>query len=282
MNHIVTFDQVNFSYPGGIQALKEVSFTIQKGDFVALVGRNGSGKTTILQNIMNLQEPDKGEILIGTESARGKGPAWVAQTVGYVFQHPERQMFLPTVLEEVAYGPRQQGLSKEEAQEKARKSLERVKISHLMEEYPKALSRGEIQRVAIAIVLALEPELIILDEPTSGQDGAATEGLRKLLKELHEGGTSILLVTHDMELLAESAPRSIVMARGEKVFDGMTQELFEHPDCQKWGLELPVWLDIARNIPELPQILAAHPEELIQELTLRKKGGKVDETSALN
>lgn len=282
MRPIVTFNQVNFSYSSGIQALKNVTFTIQKGDFVALVGRNGSGKTTILQNIMNLQEPDQGEIFIGKEPSRGKGPAWVAQTVGYVFQHPERQMFLPTVLEEVAYGPRQQGLSKDEAEEKARKALERVKITHLMEEYPKALSRGEVQRVAIAIVLALEPELIILDEPTSGQDGAATESLRKLLKELHESGTSILLVTHDMELLAESAPRSIVMTLGEKVFDGTTQELFDHPDCQKWGLGLPVWLDIAQYIPELPQISASHPEELIEELAVRKKGGKADEISSLN
>lgn len=278
MSQIVTFNQVSFSYPGGIQALKEVSFTIEKGEFVALVGRNGSGKTTILQNVMNLQEPEKGEILIGKESNRGKGPAWVAQTVGYVFQHPERQMFLPTVLEEVAYGPRQQGFSKVEAEEKARKALERVKITHLMEEYPKALSRGEIQRVAIAIVLALDPELIILDEPTSGQDGAATKSLRKLLEELHEGGTSILLVTHDMELLAESAPRSIVMAQGKKVFDGTTQGLFEHPDCQKWGLELPVWLDIARYIPELPEIPVAQPEVLIQELITRKKEGKGNET----
>lgn len=277
MSQIVTFNQVSFSYPGGIQALKEVSFAIAKGEFVALVGRNGSGKTTILQNIMNLQEPEKGEILIGKESNRGKGPAWVAQTVGYVFQHPERQMFLPTVLEEVAYGPRQQGFSKDAAEKKAREALERVKISHLIEEYPKALSRGEIQRVAIAIVLALEPELIILDEPTSGQDGAATQGLRKLLEELHQGGASILLVTHDMELLAESAPRSIVMACGEKLFDGKTQELFQHSDCQKWGLELPVWLDIARHISDLPEIPADHPEKLIQELIIRKKEGKANE-----
>ena len=272
---LLAFENVSFSYHGGVQALQNISFEIEKGEFVALIGRNGSGKTTILQNIMNLLEPSQGKVLLHGESIRGKGSAQVAQTVGYVFQHPERQMFLPTVLKEVAYGPLRQGLSKDEAEKKALMALERVKIGHLAEEYPKALSKGEIQRVAIAIVLALDPELIILDEPTSGQDGAATQGLRKLLKQLHEEGTSILLVTHDMELLAESAPRSVVMAKGKKVFDGSTNELFQSCDCQEWGLEMPVWLDIARHIEGFPQIDANDPGGLIREVIALKEGGKM-------
>lgn len=277
--NLLAFENVSFSYPGGVQALREVSFEIKKGEFVALIGRNGSGKTTILQNTMNLLEPSEGVVRVHGASIQGKGSARVAQTVGYVFQHPERQMFLPTVLEEVAYGPRRQGWSKEEANTRALEALERVKISHLAEEYPKALSKGEVQRVAIAIVLALEPELIILDEPTSGQDGAATQGLRKLLHQLHEEGTSILLVTHDMELLAESAPRSIVMAKGQKVFDGSTNELFQNPSCQEWGLELPVWVNIAQNIEGLPPIKADDPRSLIREIMSLKEGGKSNETS---
>jgi len=273
--NLLAFENVSFTYPGGVQALQEVSFSIEKGEFVALIGRNGSGKTTILQNVMNLQEPTAGTVKIRGESIRSKGPARVAETVGYVFQHPDRQMFLPTVLEEVAYGPRQQGLSKEKAFEKAREALEKVEISHLAAEYPKALSRGEIQRVAIAIVLALDPELVILDEPTSGQDGAATGELLKLLKQLHQAGTSILLVTHDMELLAESAPRSIVMAGGRKVFDGMTKELFENPSCKEWGLDLPVWLEIAREVEGLENVVAEEPGSLIQAILAHQERGGV-------
>lgn len=271
--NLLAFKDVSFTYPNGVQALKNISFEIAQGEFVALIGRNGSGKTTILQNIMNLLEPTQGEISLLTQPIRGRGISYVAESVGYVFQNPSRQMFLPTVLAEVAYGPIQQGLSKEAAEKKAKKVLNEVGISHLAAEYPKALSRGEIQRVAIAIAMALEPKLIILDEPTSGQDGPSTRELRDLLKEMHQSGMTILLVTHDMELLAESAVRSIVMAQGQKVFDGLTAELFSECECEKWGLEFPVWLDIARRIPELPPIEVDRPDQLVQEIFKRQEGG---------
>lgn len=271
--NILEFQNINFSYPGGVQALKNVSFTIQEGEFVALLGRNGSGKTTILQHIMNLLSPTQGTVLVAGESIKGKGPAYVSQTVGYVFQHPARQMFLPTVWEEIAYGPKQQGDSNEEAKKKAYQTLERIGILHLAESYPKALSRGEIQKVAIGIALALEPKVLILDEPTSGQDGKATQEICKLLNQIHKEGATILLITHDMELLAETANRSVVMKEGEKVFDGLTTELFENPACRDWGLTLPVWLEIAQQIPQLQQINMNKPHELVEKLIALKKGG---------
>ena len=282
MTNLLEFKQVGFSYEGPVivRALEDLSFQIKEGEFVGLVGRNGSGKTTLLQLTMSLLKPKQGEILLMGESTEKQSPAGISQTIGYVFQHPERQMFLDTVLAEVTYGPRQQGASKEEALRRGEEALERVGISHLAGEYPKALSRGEVQRVAVAIALALSPKLLILDEPTSGQDGASTNDLRDLLRKINAQGTAILLVTHDMELLAESAIRTIVMAKGSKVFDGPTTELFADPNCLEWGLELPVWLDIARQLPTVPSFPANQPDELVHLILKSYQGGDSDETGS--
>lgn len=245
---MLELQHVNFSYKAQSTIIHDVSFTINAGEFVSIVGRNGSGKTTLTRLIMTLKKPTSGDIIWQGSSMKNATPAKMAQHIGYIFQNPDRQIFHDTVLEEVAYGPKQLGFPKEEVNRLVAKALESTGLSHLAEAYPLSLSKGQKQRLSIAAALSMNPKLLILDEPTSGQDAREREKILQLLLNLHQSGVTILLITHDMELLARSASRAIVMQSGRKVFDNTITELFKNSLLETWGLSQPSSLKISENL----------------------------------
>ena len=237
-----------FTYGAGTafeqQALKHVNFEIQDGEFVGLIGHTGSGKPTLIQHLNGLERATSGHIFYnGTDIySDGYNMKELRSKVGLVFQYPEHQLFEVDVLTDVCFGPKNQGLDQDEARERAKQALALVGMGpEYYEQSPFELSGGQKRRVAIAGVLAMEPEVLILDEPTAGLDPRGRDDLLNKLKALHEGrGLTIILVSHSMEDVARFAGRLMVMNHGEKVFDGTPKEVFRHyKELEQIGLAAP-------------------------------------------
>lgn len=254
---------VSFCYKKDHFAVQDVSLTVSDGEFIAIAGRNGSGKTTVTRLIMALLKPLGGTIVLDGEDTARFGAAEMARQVGYVFQNPDRQIFRDTVAREIAYGPEQLGFSPEEIKLAVARAVKATGLEGLEEVYPRRLSKGQRQRVAIASALAMNPRLLILDEPTSGQDAREKLLLLDLLAELNTGGMTIILVTHDMELLGRYARRVVVMAEGRRVFDGTPAQLFTAGhDFAAWSLREPAAVRITQGLLNLGVPPAALPERL--------------------
>ena len=269
--------EVSFSYPGQSPALNKVSVSIAPGEFIGLAGRNGSGKTTLTRLMVGLTKPADGQVLLDGKPAQDCGPAVMARSVGYVFQNPDRQIFRDTVATEVAYGPEQMDWNETERQAAVADALSMTGLTELADAYPRGLARSFRQKVAIASALALRPRLLILDEPTSGQDEEEKQQLMQLLGDLNRRGLGVILVTHDMELLLEHTRRTIVLHHGEKVFDGPTIGLFADPsrDVGVWGLRVPDAAAVAGKLTKI-KISVRSMEELAVGIQ-KHRGGKPDE-----
>ena len=219
--------------PNSFDAIKGISLNIEDNDFIAVIGATGSGKSTLIQHLNGLLIPDKGEIVVNNHTItsnprKNKNIKSLRKEVGVVFQFPEYQLFEDTIEKDVAFGPRNFGDSQEVALFKARKALKMVGIK---EEYftrsPFELSGGEKRRVAIAGILAINPSILVLDEPTAGLDPTGTEDIMNLICELHKQGKTIVLVTHDMDLVLKYATKVIVLKDGEITYQGTPNKLFE-------------------------------------------------------
>jgi len=239
---------LNFVYGAGTafqqQALKNVNFEIQDGEFVGLIGHTGSGKSTLIQHLNGLERATSGEIFYNGENIYSEGYDMkkLRSKVGLVFQYPEHQLFEVDVLTDVCFGPKNLGLSEEEAKERARQALTLVGLDEsYYQQSPFELSGGQKRRVAIAGVLAMEPEVLILDEPTAGLDPRGRDEILDQIDRLHrERGMTIILVSHSMEDVARYADRLMVMNHGEKVFDGPPKEVFRHyKELEAIGLAAP-------------------------------------------
>ena len=279
---MLDIQQVSFAYPGHAPALKDVSLTVAAGDFIGLAGRNGSGKTTLTRIMVGLAKPVSGQVLLDGQNTIQCGPAVMARAIGYVFQNPDRQIFRDTVAQEVAFGPEQMGWSDSERAEAVAAALKMTGLESVAAAYPRGLTRSFRQRIAIASALALKPRLLILDEPTSGQDAEEKSQLMKLLDELNQQGIGIILVTHDMELLLAHTRRAVVLHQGEKVFDGLTEELFAATTATKvseWGLRVP---DVAAVAGKLEKPLGAvrTVEELADRIEGRLRGDEREKPGA--
>lgn len=246
----IIFKQVGYTYsaqtPFEFEALKDVSFEIPEGSYTALIGHTGSGKSTLLQHLNALLKPTKGQVEIGdwtiSKDSADKSLKALRKEVGVVFQFPESQLFEETVLKDIAFGPKNYGATEEEAEALARKMASRVGLSEdLLDRSPFDLSGGQKRRVAIAGVLALEPKILVLDEPTAGLDPKGRLEMMEMFKELHaEGGMTIVLVTHQMNDVAEYADRVIVLEKGEVIGQGSPEEIFSQQDwLQSKQLNVP-------------------------------------------
>lgn len=239
---------LNFVYGGGTafeqHALFDVNLEIQDGEFVGLIGHTGSGKSTLIQHLNGLIRASAGELYYNGESIYKDGydMKTLRSKVGLVFQYPEHQLFEVDVLTDVCFGPRNQGLKKEEAEERAIKALDLVGLdASYYKQSPFELSGGQKRRAAIAGVLAMEPEVLILDEPTAGLDPRGRDEILDQIEHLHrEKNMTIILVSHSMEDVARYADRLIVMNHGQKVFDGKPKEVFRHyRELETMGLAAP-------------------------------------------
>ncbi len=233
MHHSIEVSDLKFSYPDGHIALQGISFRIAPGEKVALVGPNGAGKSTLLLHLNGLLRGE-GQITVCGLPLTTENLARVRRMVGLVFQNPEDQLFSPTVFDDVAYGPIYQGLDEAEVRQRVAQALEAVGMSHYAERVSHHLSIGEKKRVAIACVLSMRPEVLILDEPTAGLDPRARRTLIRLLQDLD---MTMLISTHDLPMARELLPRTLVMDEGRIVADGPTQDvLSDRPSLEAHGL----------------------------------------------
>ncbi|MBU7011044.1 MAG: ATP-binding cassette domain-containing protein [Theionarchaea archaeon] len=225
-NHkIIEVKNLSFIYTD-TPVLSDISFSIQKGEILALIGQNGSGKTTLVKHFNGLLRPLQGEILVDGEPVKGKSVAEMARKVGYVFQNPEHQIFADTVAEEVEFGLKNLEVPELERKLRVTQVLKQTDLYRYRDTHPTSLSGGEKQRLAIASVLVMNPDILILDEPTTGLDLKSSISIINLVKELHDQDHTVILVTHDMKLVAEMARRIIILRQGKIVAQGPPRQIF--------------------------------------------------------
>lgn len=245
----IQFNQVSYFYRGvkneTYEAINQISVAIHDGEFVAICGQTGSGKTTLVQHMNALLKPTRGTVQIYqytlplADKNTKIGP--IRKKVGLVFQFPEYQLFEETILKDIMFGPLNFGLSLKDAEEKARHAAALVGLDEeILQKSPFRISGGQMRRVAIAGILAMEPEMLVLDEPTRGLDPKGSDEMMALFNELHEKhGKTIVLITHDMDIVARYAKRILVMDKGKIKFDGTRELLFMSDEFEKLHLAKP-------------------------------------------
>ena len=242
---------LKYSYNSDYQALKGVSLKVEKGEMIALLGKNGAGKSTLFLHLNGIYEPDEGQVFIEGEELKydKKSLLKFRQKVGIVFQNPDDQIFAPTVEEDVAFGPLNLGLSMEEVQDRVTEALERVGMSGFEKTAAHHLSGGQKKRVAIAGILAMKPEIMVLDEPTAGLDPQGVVNLSKLLNELNDEGITIVISTHEVDLVPNYADRVFVLVDGLLIAEGTPKEIFAQPEIlDKANLEVPIVTELFHDL----------------------------------
>jgi len=226
---------LNYEYPDGTKALKGINLEISNGEFIALIGQNGSGKTTLSKCLNGLYKPTSGDIIVDGLNSKVTSIVQMVRRVGYVFQNPDHQLFNNNCWDEIAYGPRNIQLSEEEVRDRVEEAIRVVGLPKMYHnEHPFFLSKGLRQRVAIASILALKPQVIIVDEPTTGQDIKQSLEIMGFLKSLNEDlGHTIIIITHDMPIVGLFAHRVIAMAQAQVVADGSTRDVFKQEEVLK-------------------------------------------------
>ncbi len=280
----ITVENLSYTYVPGTpfehRALKDVRFQIEDGEFVGVVGHTGSGKSTLVQIIAGLIKGYTGTVLINGKdySARRADKAELRRTLGVVFQYPEYQLFEETVEKDVAYGPKKLGVDEKELESRVKVALELVGIDYELYRHrsPFELSGGQKRKVAIAGVLAMEPKILIMDEPIAGLDPTGRESFMELTKTLNECGMTILMISHNMDNLAEYASKILVMNQGELFMEGTPKEVFSDSEkLREAGLYLPEVADFSARLRErgipIPEGTIRY-EELKEALLARLKG----------
>ncbi len=219
---------LEFDYPSGVKALRGISLDIYPGDMVAIVGQNGSGKTTLAKQFNGLLLPSRGSITVDGKTTKEQGIFRLGQRVGYVFQNPDHQIFSETVFEEVSFGPRLRGVGEAELKDRVREALAAVGLEGAEDQDPFSMTKSGRQRVAVAAILAVRPEVLILDEPTTGLDYREQRSMMEMVKRLNESGSTIIFITHHMWVVAEYAKKVFVMKDGLLFLEGTTREVFFH------------------------------------------------------
>ena len=246
----IVLENVSYTYMPGTpfsrEALRDISLTIEPGEFIGIIGHTGSGKSTLVQHLNGLLRPSAGAVVVDGHDLQGKKTETrrIRQRVGMVFQYPEHQLFEETVFSDVAFGPRNLGLDTDEVAQRVESALERVglPVAEYATRSPFRLSGGQMRRVAIAGVIALQPDYLVLDEPSAGLDPRGRDEIFEQILQLHENtGMTVVLVTHNMEDVARMARRLLVMNRGRIEFDGRPVDLFHDKDIQlrEFGVSLP-------------------------------------------
>lgn len=265
----ITLKNVSYTYQAGTpfegRALFEVTLSIKRGSYTAFIGHTGSGKSTIMQLLNGLNLPTAGSVTVEdreiTANSKPKDIKQLRQKVGLVFQFPESQLFEETVLKDVAFGPQNFGISQEKAEQTAREKLAMVGISEeLFEKNPFELSGGQMRRVAIAGILAMEPEVLVLDEPTAGLDPKGRKELMTLFKGLHQSGLTIILVTHLMDDVADYADFVHVLEKGRLILSGHPKDVFQQVNLlEEKQLGVPKITKLAQNLQKRGYMMETLP-----------------------
>lgn len=245
LERLIEVNDLVYEYPDGTRALQHINLDIYAGQFIALIGQNGSGKTTFAKCLNGLLKPTEGYVKIADLDTRERGTTKkIVTKVGYVFQNPDHQLFNNTIYKEIAYGPSNIGLSEADVKERVEEAAQVCGVSKdLFTEHPFFLTKGLRQRVAIASILTMRPKTIIVDEPTTGQDMRQSVEVMNFLRDLWEKeGHTIIIITHEMPIVAEYAQRVVVLGQGQVLMDGSTRQVFADPEL------------LARTFVKPPQI----------------------------
>jgi cobalt/nickel transport system ATP-binding protein len=241
-HHFVECNHVCFSYPDGHRALDNISFKIIHGEAVGIVGANGAGKSTLLNLLLGIDMPSSGEINVGDIPMTKKTLPLIRQRMGLVFQNPDDQLFMNRVYDDVAFGPRSMKLEENEVERRVKAAMETTDIWQLKDKAPYKLSGGEKKRAAIAAVLSMEPDILVMDEPTAELD---PRGRRRIINLLNGFTHTRIITSHDMDLIWDLCQRTIVLSHGTILADGETKEILSDKELlEKAGLELPLRLQM--------------------------------------
>ncbi len=274
MANIIEVEDLHFRYRDGTEALRGLSLSIRKGSRVAVLGPNGAGKSTLLLHLNGIYLPARGKVRVLGREITAKTERWVKSKVGLVFQDPDDQVFSSSVWEDVSFGPLNMNLSPEEVRTRVEQALRAVQMEDHKNKAPYHLSYGQKKRVAIAGVLAMEPEIIVLDEPMGYLDPRGKDNLLAILNELHRREITIVIATHDVDLAAEWADRVIIIKNGRTLAEGDTSLLTDEELVRTADLRFPVVVEIFRRLPELN--LAPLPKTIAEAVdaikTLQKNG----------
>ncbi|NMC28132.1 MAG: ABC transporter ATP-binding protein [Syntrophomonadaceae bacterium] len=239
-HHRVEARNLHFSYPDGQAAIQDISFTILHGEAVGIIGANGAGKSTLLMLLMGILFPDSGEIIVGDTRLTPKTLPMIRERLGMVFQDPDDQLFMTTVRDDVAFGPRNYHLDEQEVASRVREALAQVGILHLRDRAPFKLSGGEKRAAAIATVLSMKPDILIMDEPTSSLDPKSRRMVMELLKSFEH---TKIITSHDLDMVLETCQRFLVIKEGSVAADGPAGEILKNPQLlHSCGLEMPLSL----------------------------------------
>jgi energy-coupling factor transport system ATP-binding protein len=272
---MIVVKDVHFTYPNGTEALKGISLTVQNGEFVAIMGQNGAGKTTLVKQFNGLLKPTKGTVLVDDVDTTKVSVATLARNVGFVFQNPDHQLFSESVEEEIAFALRNFGFKETVIKKRVTWALNLLGLTQYRKTSPFMLSGGERKRVALASILAWNPRILILDEPTIGQDYQQKEKLRQFILQMGTQRKTVIIVTHDVEFVAECNPRVLLMRDGQIIADGeATKTLTDTDVVTKASIVPPQIAQIFLNLPnmELPKnVIDVYEAREILLKTLEKK-----------
>jgi energy-coupling factor transport system ATP-binding protein len=249
---VITTESVSFHYTPGQDVLQDVSLHIKDGEFVAIMGENGAGKTTLVKMFNGLLKPTKGQVLVDGISTRQKSVAQLSKDVGLIFQNPDHQLFAETVEEEVAFSLRNFGFKEETIQRRVTNVLTTLDLTRYQKSSPFVLSGGERKRVALAAVLAWDPKHVVMDEPTIGQDYLQKDHLRNFIVQIISQGKTVIIVTHDVEFVAECKPRVVLLSRGGIIADGPAAKILTDTEVvQQASLAMPQIASLMRDLKDL-------------------------------
>ena len=261
---------VSFSYGKTHQALSDIKLTIPGGTFLALVGSNGCGKTTLARCLNGILRPQTGKILIGENDTSGSTTAKLSHYIGCVFQNPDDQIFHRSVIDEVRFGPQNLGYKPEKVEELVKKALMDFGLLDFAETNPHDLGYSQRKLITLASALAMDTPIYVLDEPTMGMDSGEIQKVKKVLDQMKEKKKTVILITHDMDLAAETAERIIVMKNGRIVADGSTKNVFESRLLGEWGIIAPqiIRLSDQLNLKGFPLTVENFVDMVIREKTV--------------
>jgi len=251
MANVIEIENLHYTYRDGTKALDGLNLTIEDGARVALLGPNGAGKSTLLLHLNGIYQAQQGKVKVQGQELTSRNQQWVRGVVGLVFQDPDDQVFSATVWEDVAFGPTNLRLSKDEIASRVDGALAAVRMARYRDKAPYHLSYGQKKRVAIAGVLAMNPRVIILDEPAAYLDPCGKDILMDILSRLNQNGTTVVIATHDVDLAAEWAEQVLVIKDGRTLAQGGTSLLADEHLVREAELRFPVVAQIFRNLPEL-------------------------------
>ena len=266
---------LHYAYSSGFEALKGINLTVNDGEFLAIMGQNGAGKTTLVKHFNGLLKPSQGEILVDGVSTHDISVAKLSRKVGFVFQNPDHQLFSETVEDEIAFALKNFGFEESVIEKQVDWALNLLDITQYRKTSPFMLSGGERKRVALASILAWDPQVVILDEPTIGQDHRQKEKLQQFILQLNAQKKTVVVVTHDVEFVAECNPRVILMRQGQILLDGVAEKILNDPDLLAQASIVPpqitkIFLELA-DLGLPTDVIDVHEATDILLKRLRKK-----------